>query len=253
MIARLFAVAFALAALLVGPAMAAEDIVFTGEVTYRERMALPPDAELTVTLVTQADQRKVVGASAVISAQGGVPLQFTLRVRTNSVNTDRRYGLLAEISSHGQVWFRNLEMAEVDAGAPQPVRILVQRTNEPQPVIEQVLPVAALLDTQWSVTRIGEQGLVDKSAISFAVAADGRVSGRACNNYFAEAQIGAEALEFGPIAGTRMACEPALMSQENLYFQALAQAKGYQITEGQLALSDANGVTLVTLARATTP
>ncbi len=43
------------------------------------------------------------------------------------------------------------------------------------------------------------------------------------------------------------------MSQENLYFQALAQAKAYQITEDQLALSDANGVTLLTLARATTP
>ena len=252
MIARMIAVAIALAAAMVGPAMA-EDITFTGEVTYRERIALPPDAELTVTLVTQADQRKVVGASAVLSAQGGVPLQFTFNVRTNAINTDRRYGLLAEISSHGTIWFRNLELAEVDAGAPVPVRIVVQRTNEPQPVVEPVLPVAALLDTSWSVTRIGEQGLVDKSAISFAVAADGRVSGRACNNYFAEAQIGAAALEFGPIAGTRMACEPALMTQENLYFQALSQAKGYVITADELQLDDADGVTLVTLARATTP
>lgn len=253
MIARMIAVAFALAIVLVGPAIAAEDIVFTGEVTYRERMALPPDAELTVTLVTQADQRKVAGASAVISAEGGVPLQFTLRVRTNTVNTDRRYGLLAEISSHGQIWFRNLDMAEVDAGAPQPVRIIVQRTNEPPPIVEPVLPVAALLDTQWSVTGIGDERLADKSAISFAVAADGRVSGRACNNYFAEAQIGATALEFGPIAGTRMACEPTLMRQENRYFEALALAKGYVITDSQLQLADANGVTLLTFVRRTAP
>ncbi|OYX00024.1 MAG: hypothetical protein B7Z15_20620, partial [Rhizobiales bacterium 32-66-8] len=53
-----------LALLTAATAAGADDLTFTGEVTYRERIALPPDAELWVTLVSMPGARPVVSAAA---------------------------------------------------------------------------------------------------------------------------------------------------------------------------------------------
>lgn len=228
---------------LTGAAMA--DVTFTGQVTYRERIALPPGAELRVTLVSMADRRAVVGATATIAAQGGVPLQFNLNVRSN-VDPDRQYGLLAEISHNGQVLFRNEDPVHVDAVAPNPVRILVQ--YHPEPIVPPEPPAAALADTQWTVVMIGAAPLLDGSRISLAIAADQRISGRACNNYFAEGQFGADTVEFGPVAGTRMACAPDLMNQEAAFFGALGAARSYKRVGTDLEFYDAEGDLILRLA-----
>src|SRR5215217_6708925 len=91
---------------LAGPAFA-EDVTFSGLVTYRERMALPPDAALTITLVGLPDQQRITGAYASLGGKAGSPIQFTLNVRSNVLATGGSYGLLAEISSEGRVIFRN--------------------------------------------------------------------------------------------------------------------------------------------------
>lgn len=55
-----------------------------------------------------------------------------------------------------------------------------------------------------------------------------RASGSAgCNSFSGSYEAGEERLEFGPLAATRMACEPDIMEQERRYLSILAAARSY--------------------------
>ncbi|MET3924394.1 META domain-containing protein [Devosia sp. 2618] len=245
----------ALLALLAMASMSfAEDITFTGEVTYRERIALPPDAELWITLVNMSGGAPIASAAAELPTKGQVPLQFTLNVRSTVIKPDRFYGLTAEIRSGGRVVFSSAEPVHVDAVAPAPTRILVTTANakpqEPPVVVPPVETPNPLLGTAWSVTSIGSDPVIPNSKVTFSIAADLRTGGNGgCNNYFTEASFEG-ALSFGPVAGTRMACAPEIMAQEGRLFTALAATAGYELAGDTLKLIDPAGVALVGLVRA---
>jgi heat shock protein HslJ len=46
-----------------------------------------------------------------------------------------------------------------------------------------------------------------------------------CNSFSAPYKLSEERIEFGPIASTRMACEPAVMEQEARFLSILAAAR----------------------------
>ena len=73
-------------------------------------------------------------------------------------------------------------------------------------------------------------------------AAAGRVSGSGgCNRYFAGATVRNQMLTVFAIGATRMACPPPAMAEESAYFAALERATGYQIEDGVLTLTLADG------------
>ncbi|MHA6691121.1 META domain-containing protein [Devosia sp. A449] len=233
----------------------ANDLTFTGDVSYRERIALPPDARLTIMLVALPAGTPIVGAEGAIA--GSVPLQFTLNVRSTVIKPGGDYGLLAEISSAGRTLFRNAEPVPVDAAAPMPVRIVVTAVpasphEAPEAALPPVEPPNPLLDMVWTVTSIGGDPVLGGSKLTFSVAADLRAGGNGgCNNYFTEASFETDSpLAFGPIAGTRMACEPTVMAQEARFFAALGATAGYLLEGDTLKLVDAAGVPLLGLIRA---
>ena len=237
-------------------AAVAEDITFTGEVTYRERIALPPDTELWVTLVSMPGASPVVGAAATMAGKAQVPLQFTLNVRSSVIANGGNYGLIAEIRSQGRTMFRNWHPVPVDVSAPAPTLILVTFSPDPpHDPPEQVLPPEEtpnpLLDTIWMVTSIGGRPVLRQTEVTLSIAADLRSGGHSgCNNYFTEANFEGPPLSFGPIAGTRMACAPEVMAQEADLFAALMATAGYDLAGDALQLVDPAGVALVGLVRA---
>src|SRR5690606_28156769 len=85
--------ALALLALLMAAPAFAEDVTFTGLVSWRERMALPPDAVLTVNLVTMPGQQRITGAHASLGGKAGSPIQFTLNVRSDVLADGGSFGL----------------------------------------------------------------------------------------------------------------------------------------------------------------
>lgn len=239
---------------LTAPALAA-DVTFTGDVTYRERIALPPAAELWVTLVSLPDARPVVGAAAPLSAPAQVPLRYTLDVRSDVIAGGGSFGLVAEIRSHGRTMFRNIQPVPVDVLAPVPTTILVNYSPDaPHAAPEPVLPPAEtpnpLLDTAWRVIGIGGDPVLADTEVTLSIAADRRAGGKGgCNNYFTEASFDGPPLSFGPVAGTRMACTPTTMTQEAALFAALASTVGYELSGASLALLDAAGAPVIELVR----
>jgi heat shock protein HslJ/membrane-bound inhibitor of C-type lysozyme len=81
-------------------------------------------------------------------------------------------------------------------------------------------------------------GIIDRSRATLSFGPDGRVAGRAsCNNYTAQYTLTGEGLTVSKAAGTMMACEPALMRQEQLFLDVLQNVRRFDLgPDGALIL-----------------
>jgi uncharacterized lipoprotein YbaY len=105
-----------------------------GAVTYRERIALPPDAVVSVQLqdLSKTGAPTTILAHQVIAAAGKqAPFVFDLIYDPGVVKQDGVYGVVAKITVGGQVRWTNTTHARVlTAGAPSDgVEVVVQQAN----------------------------------------------------------------------------------------------------------------------------
>jgi len=257
---RILNLVVAIAALLlvaVTPALA-ERFTLQGEVTYRERIALPEGGTLTVTLIdlTQPD-RPGLAASAAIASPGKVPLTFTLNLDTDALDATHTYALVAQIAgADGAVWFKNAEPYPIDALAPvAPIVIIVNfqgsigSPDASVPVEPEAPP--AILDTTWNAASIGGNPVARGSVSSLSIGSDMRAGGRGgCNSWFATAQVGEQSLLLSAVAATRMACPgDALGAQETAFFAALAETRFWRVADDSLVLLDTAGKELAVLEK----
>jgi len=104
--------------------------VISGEVWYRERIALEPGTEIIVTL---EDQSRADAPASVITDyihvvdDGQQPFSFKLAVDPSSINEHMTYGLRARIVQDGELLFTSTE--HIDPFTGEPMRIMVSRTG----------------------------------------------------------------------------------------------------------------------------
>ncbi len=234
-----------------GGASAAQTTL-SGEVTYRERIALPENGTLRILLVDLAtpDQPRVQAEGA-IASPGQVPLSFKLNFDNDVVAQGHSYGLKAEIIAGGQVWFRNAEPLPIDLVTPQAIVVVTTfagRVNDAasRPVVD----TAPLLDRNWTAEEIGGLAVTpDDSTIS--IASDMRAGGRGgCNSYFSQAQVSNDRLAFSAVAATRKACNETVMAQEAVFFDAINATRFWRMAGDKLELLDAGGRVLMRLRAA---
>lgn len=253
---RLFVMAVAAVALFTAPSLAAK-ITITGDVTYRERIALPAGATLSVGLVDLAkpDESRIVAAAA-LASPGEVPLTFTLNFDEDIIIAGQTYGLVAEIiADNGAVWFRNATPYIVSLPAPsEPIVIIVNFLGSdgtaptPAPEVPAITP---LLDVTWEAESIAGQPVINGAKSSLSIASDMRAGGRGgCNSWFAQAEVNGEALAFSAVAATRMACVSAeITAQEQGFFAAIARTRYWRVRDDKLVLVDTAGTDLAVFLR----
>lgn len=98
----------------------------TGEVFYLQRMALPPQAVLSVTLqdVSLADAPAIELARQHSPVSGQVPLPFRLDYNPQQVDPRHRYSVSARIEQEGRLLFISTQHYGVKLdGSDQPLRI----------------------------------------------------------------------------------------------------------------------------------
>jgi putative lipoprotein len=104
--------------------------VISGEVWYRERIALPPGAKVIVTL---EDQSRADAAATVLTdythiVDGQGPYRFRLVYDPAAIDERMTYGLRARIEHEGKLLFTSTEHIDPFAGEPgKPVRIMVSK------------------------------------------------------------------------------------------------------------------------------
>ena len=104
----------------------------TGSVTYRERIALPPSAVITVKLVdvSRADAPAVLIAEQVIAKAGRqVPFEFALEYDAARIQPSHTYAVQVRIENGDRLLFISDKMNPViTRDAPTHLDIVVRRT-----------------------------------------------------------------------------------------------------------------------------
>jgi len=104
-------------------------------------------------------------------------------------------------------------------------------------------PAGGLVGPVWVAQEVAGAPAAGDVPITLQFGADGRASGRGgCNGYGGPYTLAGDALSFGPLAATKMACAPEAMDQEQRYFDALAKVKRYAVADdGALLLVTEEG------------
>ncbi len=114
------------------------------------------------------------------------------------------------------------------------------------PECTPVVTVAMLRGAAWTVASIAGAPPVATSRVTLDFGAEGRFAGNAsCNNMRGTYAATADGLTFGPVATTRKACAPPVLTQEATVVALLGAVKSAQITaEGTLVLYAGDGRTM---------
>ena len=112
-------------------------------------------------------------------------------------------------------------------------------------------PTQSLQETTWQVlTYNNGRGAVTtpllETEMNALFGADGIISGSGgCNTYNGAYSVDGQSLSIGPLATTRLACDEAVMEQEQAYLTALQASTRYQLTADRLTLRNDDGATQV--------
>lgn len=236
------------AGLLVPAARAvAEARTLSGKVVYRERMLLPPGAVVEVKLldVSLADApAKTISETRITDAKTS-PIPYTLRYDSAQIEPRHTYALHARIQEGDRLLFISTTRHTVFAGGKDDGDIQVEN------VARQPPPSSSSPAGRWLAEDIRGRGVIDNLQSVLEITVDGVVTGSGgCNRMRGQATISGASLTFGAMAGTRMACPPAVMDQESKFLSALEAVRSFRVDRQQhkLFLLDAAGQTVMRLS-----
>jgi heat shock protein HslJ len=108
----------------------------------------------------------------------------------------------------------------------------------------------SLVGTSWIAEDIDGRGVIDNLQSTLRFEASEQVSGMAgCNRFFGTVTIDGDAISFGALGATRMACPPAIMDQEDRFLKALANARRFETKDGLLFFFGDEAVPLLRFSR----
>lgn len=246
-----------LLSVLAGVPLAAAAQTLDVRVTWRERLALPAQSIIEVTLedVSRADGPAQVIGRSVVTAPVGPPVPIQITYDPAEIRPERRYRVRAQIrtADNTLLFTSDTVIPVLTEGHGRAADIpLVRAGGTPQ-------TVAPLEGTRWVATQLLSESVpsdVDpRRRPDLLLGAERRVSGTdGCNRVTGTFVLTGDALSFGQLASTQMACLDA-GGFERAYREALAAARRWRISEGRLELlgADAAVVALFVVAEPASP
>jgi putative lipoprotein len=135
-----------------------------GTVTYRQRIALGPNSEITVKLVDSSNPAGTpVSETSFSSGNRQVPIPFELRYEPRDINRQRNYELRAEIRTDGDLRFRTEQGQPINLISGQPVNVelvLVAATEEPEAITGQNINLAKFGTGSLQIGNRGNEFIV---------------------------------------------------------------------------------------------
>lgn len=224
--------------------------MITGTVSYLQRIALPPEALITVSLqdMTLADApSKLIVEQRFPAAGRQVPIAFRLPYDSAGIDASHRYSLRATITMRGRLIFttasaypvltgsggRNVDMVlQAVAGSAKPPVTVAAKPGGP----------ATLDNTYWKLIELGGAPIAaansKKEAYLIFRAVKHHVAGTSgCNRLFGSYETGADqSLKLKMGGMTMMACPEPLMTQEKNFLEAMQLVSNYRIEGEKLEL-----------------
>lgn len=217
--------------------------IIEGSVWYRERMALPPNAEIHIFLedVARMDVASDVIAMTSFTPQGGPPWAFSLAYEPRKLHDRGRFVLSVRIEADGQLLFINTErIPAFDRDSEKPLEIIVSRVPESRRGGSNNLPDVSLTATYWKLTEIDGQSVAlgtGERELHMVLTSEGnQVRGfSGCNRFTGGYERNESQLQFRPLASTRMACLEG-MDQEQRFLELLTETMRFTINGDNLTL-----------------
>lgn len=211
----------------------------SGELFYRERVALPPDAVAEVSLldVTRTDRPGELIAAVQIRPRQQVPIPFQIHFADPEIDPRRAYALRASIVAKGRLRFvaANL-MPVLTHGHPERVRIELTAVSAGQAGAQE------LLHRTWLAEAFFGRSVPEGIQSRLSIGAEGEMVGwGGCNVIRGPVQVDGSSLAFGALATTRKMCSPAVMEQEARFLRALERTRAFRVEGHRLALVGADG------------
>jgi len=214
-----------------------------GHVLYRERMMLPPNAEITVTLedVSKMDVAADVIATTTFPAVGGPPWDFAMEYDPARIDSRHRYAVRARIEVNGQLMFTNTtQIPAFSAAEGESLEILVSRVGGGRggPRSTPLTPNTSLVNTYWKLVELNGQpaalGAGERELHMVLTSEGNHVRGfSGCNRFTGSYDLNESQLCFKPLAATRMACREG-MEQEQRFLDALGSVRRFSISGDRL-------------------
>jgi putative lipoprotein len=228
-----------------------------GEVFYRERILLPPGAELHLTLenVSKMDVPSTVIATSSQVLARAPPYEFSLDYHAEDFDSRMQYSLRAKIMLDGKLLFTSTERLDPFKQPEDAIVIqlgMVGSAKEQKPAAQlseadtglavvSANPLAELTNRYWKLVSLNETDAVmveaqEKEAFLQLRDDIKSVKGFAgCNTFTGSYTVNDNDLSFRPLAATRKAC-PAGMETETEFFQVLDGTTHFSVHEETLTL-----------------
>lgn len=224
----------------------------TGELSYLQRIALPPDAVAFVELrqIDVADDAPATAQARIELGGKQVPIPFLLEAPRAHLQPGASYQLSGGVLVDGDVRWRagpvavDVSAADFDAGT----LMMSQQPADEEPAAAATGQEALVGD--WRIVRIGDDTLGGDVNAVLAFDDQGGFSGRLCNSFRGGYTVDGSTISFGQAAATLMACPEPLARQERELFAAFESAATFRIgDDGTLALLDDEGRALASAQR----
>jgi putative lipoprotein len=225
----------------------------TGElrlsVTYRERIAMPPDAQLEVQLLdVSRDDAAATRIASQRFAMTGVPMAVVLPYDPAVVDDAAVHAVVAEIRSGDRLLFRATQRDPVLAGPEAVMELVLSMVAEDGAASAPVLSISGV---EWAVTEIAGEPWGNDDPATLVVDEDmsfGLFGG--CNRFGGTLTLYGSGIAFPQdFAGTLMACPSEVEALERRFLDALRGVSRYVRYGTGLVLTDADGRALLHFAQ----
>ncbi|WP_260706184.1 YbaY family lipoprotein [Edaphobacter flagellatus] len=225
----------------------------TGTATYRERMALPPNAIFEATLedVSLADAPATVIGNTRLESPGNPPFQFSISYDSSKIVPNHTYAVRAQIKVDKKLWFTtDQRYAVLTQGHGSEISMMMLRRasgggsrSKPSPATAQAAAPAdePLRETYWKLMELRGKPVnaANQQQEAHLVFRTGdRLSGSGgCNRLMGGYSVEGNTLHFKGIGSTMMACAQG-MDIEQAFLAALNKVETWKITNNTLELYD---------------
>lgn len=222
-----------------------------GTATYRERIPLPPDAVFEATLedVSRVDAPASVLGQARIEQPGNPPFHFSIQYDPAQVLPNHLYAVRARVIEAGRLLFTTDQRYQVlTQGHGSEIGTMMLRHVSGAAAGPRTASVP-LRETYWRLVQLGDKQITpadeQQEAHLIFSTEDGRVAGSGgCNRLAGSYTANNDALRFGGVASTRMACTHGMETESN-FLGALEHVRTWKISNRQLELFDDGGKVLL--------
>jgi heat shock protein HslJ len=211
-------------------------------------MALPPSAVFEATLedVSRADEASETISWTRLTSPGNPPIKFAITYDPAKILADRRYAVRARILVDDKLLFgSDTATPVITRGSPTTVSIMLRRVGTGQTPSPSPAVTTPLDKTYWRAIELAGQATPSQDAkreAHLVFESGSRLAGSdGCNRITGTYQLKGDAVTFGQMAATGMACIDSPPEIQRAFRDALKRAMRLTIAGDRLDLFDAAG------------